>query len=81
MGRMHAIAHTDGTTEMVPFTEEEEKEWDDAAAAWDAGANDRAMAALRKERDRLLDETDERLKFSIAEITSLSDLESPNITL
>ena len=58
MGRMHAIAHTDGTTEMVPFTEEEEKKWDDAAAAWDAGANDRAMAALRKERDRLLDETD-----------------------
>ena len=58
MGRMHAIAHTDGTTEMVPFSAEEELEFDNAAAAWDAGANDRAFAELRKERDRRLHDTD-----------------------
>ena len=58
MGRMHAIAHTDGTTEMVPFSAEEELKFDNAAAAWTAGANDRAFADLRKERDRLLLDTD-----------------------
>ena len=38
----------------VPFTPEEEAEWDAQEAAWAAGAGDRA----RKERNRLLAETD-----------------------
>ena len=66
MGRMHAIAHTDGTTEMVPFSAEEELEFDNAAAAWADGVVDREWVKLRKERNRLLAESDWR---------AMSDLE------
>ena len=42
----------------VPFTPEEEAEWDAQEAAWEAGADDRAAAEIRKERDSKLAETD-----------------------
>lgn len=44
----------------VPFTAEEEAEWDAKEAAWVAGADDRAAAEVRKERDRKLSATDWR---------------------
>ncbi len=43
---------------QVPFTPEEEVARDAEEAAWAAGANDRAFAALREERNRKLAETD-----------------------
>ena len=42
----------------VPFTPEEETARDVEEAAWAAGANDRAFAELRRERDNLLHDTD-----------------------
>jgi len=42
----------------VPFTAEEETAGDAKEAAWAAGANDRAFAELRRERDQLLHDTD-----------------------
>ena len=42
----------------VSFTPEEEAEWDAQEAAWEAGADDRAAAEIRKERDAKLADTD-----------------------
>lgn len=42
----------------VPFTPEEEAEWDAMEAEHAAGANDRAAAEVRKERDAKLTESD-----------------------
>ena len=42
----------------VPFTAEEEAEWDAMEAAWDAGADDRTAANVRSQRDNLLSKTD-----------------------
>lgn len=42
----------------VPFTPEEEAEWDAMEAAWVAGAEQRAWAAVRAERNRRLAQTD-----------------------
>ena len=42
----------------VPFTAAEETARDAEDAAWAAGTNDRAFAALRRERDELLNDTD-----------------------
>lgn len=42
----------------VPFTPEEEAEWDAMEAKWEAGANDRAAAEIRTERDTKLTESD-----------------------
>lgn len=44
--------------EVLPFTPEEEAEWDAQEAAWAAGADDRAAAEVRKQRDELLAESD-----------------------
>jgi hypothetical protein len=44
----------------IPFTAEEEAEWDAADAAYAAGANDRTAADVRSERDNLLSKTDWR---------------------
>jgi len=43
---------------QVPFTPEEESARDAEEAAWEAGANDRALAALRLQRNSLLHDTD-----------------------
>lgn len=53
MTRYHATVDGD-----VPFTAEEEAEWDAQEAEWNAGANDRAEANVRKERNALLAESD-----------------------
>jgi len=42
----------------VPFTPEEEAEWDAMEAEYGAGANDRAAAEVRTERDAKLTESD-----------------------
>lgn len=42
----------------VPFTLEEEAEWDAMEAEWAAGANDRAAADIRTERDAKLTQSD-----------------------
>lgn len=44
--------------EVVPFSPEEEAEWDAQEAAWAAGADARAAAEVRKQRDELLAESD-----------------------
>lgn len=44
----------------IPFTAEEEAEWDAADAAYAAGADDRNAADIRSERDNLLSKTDWR---------------------
>lgn len=43
---------------QIPFTPEEEAEWDAMEAEWAAGANDRAAAEIRTERDAKLTESD-----------------------
>ena len=53
MTRFHSI---DGI--KIPFTPEEEAEWDAKEAEWAAGANDRAAAEIRTERDAKLTESD-----------------------
>ena len=55
MTRYHATA--DGN---VPFTAEEEAQADADAAAWVAGADDRAAAQAREERDEKLAASDWR---------------------
>jgi hypothetical protein len=53
MARFHATVNG-----HVPFTPEEEAEWDAEEAAWAAGENDRLAAAARKKRNALLAECD-----------------------
>lgn len=53
MTRYHATPNGN-----VPFTPEEEAEWDAQEAAYAAGADDRAAAEVRTERDSLLAKTD-----------------------
>ena len=45
---------------VIPFTPEEEAEWDAMEAEYAAGADDRAAAEVRKERDEKLAATDWR---------------------
>ena len=53
MARFHQI-----NGELVQFSAEEEIQRDAEIAAWVAGENDRAMEALRKERNQLLHDCD-----------------------
>lgn len=53
MTRYHATSNGN-----VPFTAEEEAEFDAMEAEWAAGANDRVAAEVRTERDALLAESD-----------------------
>jgi len=53
MSRHHATANGN-----IPFTAEEEAEWDAAEAKWEAEADDRMAAEHRKTRNELLAETD-----------------------
>lgn len=46
MGRFHATINGN-----VPFTTEEETEWDAEEAAWAAGAKDRHNAAMKQARE------------------------------
>lgn len=53
MTRYHATPNGN-----VPFTPEEEAEWDAMEAEYAAGANDRAAEEVRTKRDALLAESD-----------------------
>ena len=53
MARHHATPNG-----PVPFTAEEEAEWDAQEAAWAAGESDRKATAIREERTKLLTATD-----------------------
>jgi hypothetical protein len=53
MTRYHATSEG-----QIPFTPEEEAEWDAMEAKYAAGANDRAAAKIRTERDAKLTESD-----------------------
>ena len=53
MTRYHATPNGN-----VPFTPEEEAEWDAKEAEYAAGANDRAAAEVRTERDAKLTQSD-----------------------
>lgn len=56
MARFHATPNGD-----VPFTPEEEAEWDAREAAWAAGENDRLAEDARKQRDQILAQSDWRV--------------------
>jgi len=51
--RLHQVEN-----ELIPFTPEEEAEWDLMEAEYAAGANDRAASAHRTERNAKLTESD-----------------------
>jgi|TARA_R100000084_G_scaffold84171_1_gene39544 hypothetical protein len=53
MSRHHATANGN-----IPFTAEEEAEWDAAEAEWLSKADDRAAVERRRKRNELLSETD-----------------------
>ena len=53
MPRFHSVNGV-----LAQFTPEEETLFDEEAAAWEAGADARAMAQLREERNNKLHETD-----------------------
>ena len=55
----------------VPFTAQEEAEWDANEAAWEAGALGRAQANLRSRRNRLLAETD---FYALSDVTMADDM-------
>jgi len=57
---MHTISVNVSTGEktIVPYTTEEQAEYDTKKAAWDAGANDRKAAEVRAERNAKLSATD-----------------------
>lgn len=57
---MHTTTVNVSTGEVVqiPYTAEEQAEYDTKKAAWDAGANDRKAAEVRAERNAKLAATD-----------------------
>ena len=57
---MHTTTVNVSTGEIVqiPYTTEEQAEYDTKKAAWDAGANDRKAAEVRVERNTKLAATD-----------------------
>ena len=57
---MHTTQVNVSTGEIVqiPYTTEEQAEYDAKKAAWDAGANDRKAAEVRAVRNAKLDATD-----------------------
>ena len=52
------LVKKDGTVERVTLTAEEEAVRNEEAAAWEAGAFDRAITSLREKRNSLLSATD-----------------------
>ena len=57
---MHTTQVNVSTGEIlqIPFTQEEQAEYDATKAAWDAGANDRKAAEVRAERNAKLAASD-----------------------
>ena len=58
----------------VPFTPEEEQEWDARELAWNAGARDRLAAEIKTERNKKLYLSDWRVIKSL-ESNQLQDFE------
>ena len=59
--------------ELIDFTPEENAQRDAEEQAWADGANDRAFATLREERDRLLNETD---WYANSDVTMSNDMKT-----
>ena len=59
----------DGVSVQLTATEETAR--DNEEAAWAAGENDRALAGMRQDRDRLLSETD---FYALSDVTMSSDM-------
>jgi len=57
----------------VQFTAEEETAADNAEAAWNDGAYDRAIAKLREDRNRLLAATD---FYALSDVTMSDDMKN-----
>ena len=68
MARHHLI-----NGNVVAFTAEEETAADNAEAAWNDGAYDRAIADLRAKRNRLLAETD---FYALSDVTMSDDMKN-----
>ena len=68
MARHHLI-----NGNVVAFTAEEETAADNAEAAWNDGAYDRAIADLRSKRNRLLAETD---FYALSDVTMSDDMKT-----
>jgi len=58
MGKKILVSLADEETKTLEMTDEENKEADDFLKQWNDAAPARAMAALRKERNQRLAETD-----------------------
>ena len=58
---------------VVAFTAKEETAADNAEAAWNDGAYDRAIADLRSKRNRLLAETD---FYALSDVTMSDDMKN-----
>ena len=72
-GQRHVVKiGTDGF-ELIDFTPEENAQRDAEEQAWADGANDRAFATLREERDRLLNETD---WYANSDVTMSNDMKT-----
>ena len=59
--------------ERIQFTAEEEAQRDQEEADWEAGAFDRAIDQLRKDRNRKLAETD---FYALSDVTMSSDMQT-----
>ena len=68
MARHHLI-----NGNVVAFTAEEETAADNAEAAWNDGAYDRAIAKLREDRNRLLAATD---FYALSDVTMSDDMKT-----
>jgi len=68
MARHHLI-----NGNVVAFTAEEETAADNAEAAWNNGAYDRAIADLRSKRNRLWAETD---FYALSDVTMSDDMKN-----
>ncbi len=68
MARHHLI-----NGNIVPFTAEEEAQWDANEAAHADGAFDRAIANLRQDRNRKLAETD---FYALSDVTMSEEMTS-----
>ena len=65
------ISKKDGTVERVTLTAEEEAARNEEAAAFEAGAFDRAITSLRETRNNLLKETD---FYALSDVTMSEDM-------
>ena len=58
---------------QVPFTAQEETDWDNAETAWNNAAYDRAIANMRSRRNRLLADTD---FYALSDVTMADNMKT-----